>query len=260
MYNSLIPRDGLARHQQVSAYFVPLAAVAASCSLNLSCLSILMPRNLCEGTGLISLPAIQMRTLLIGFVFLGLAVDGWHRWDAWTNAVLSISNLTWWVALHSIHPPGHSTMSTSFVLASLNVGALAMNLMSSINPKASFPFCHNCDTQSTLYHSIWLCPHIYHPFHCMYLRFPIISILLVFPLISECSVCPISPYDYLICFHLQFQLPSVPIPLYLLIQYTLGNRSPIPPGLLITLHNCTHHCLLVFPTPQASPHTFYSSI
>ena len=120
--------------------------------------------------------------------------------------------------------------------------------------------CHNHDTRSTLYHSVWSCPRVCHPFHCMYLHFLIISILLVLPLIGECSVCSVSPYDYLICFRLQFRLLSVPISLYLLIQYTSGNRSPISPGLLISLCDCTRRCSSVFLTPQASPCTFYSSI
>ena len=120
--------------------------------------------------------------------------------------------------------------------------------------------CHNHDTQSTLYHSIWSRPHVCCLFHCIYLCFLIFSILLVSPLIGECSVHSVSPYDYLICFHLQFWLLSVPIPLYLLIWYTLGNWSPISPGLLIMLHNCARRCSLAFPTPWASPRTFYSSI
>ena len=62
--------------------------------------------------------------------------------------------------------------------------------------------CHDCDTRSTLYHSIWSHPHVYHLFHCMYLCFPIFSTLLVSPLLSEHSVCSVSLYDYLICFHL----------------------------------------------------------
>ena len=65
-------------------------------------------------------------------------------------------------------------------------------------------YCHNHDTWSTLYHSIWSCACIYLPFHHMYLCFPIITILLVSPLISKHSVYSISLYGYLICFHLWF--------------------------------------------------------
>ena len=63
--------------------------------------------------------------------------------------------------------------------------------------------CHDHDTQSTLYHSIRLCPRICCLFHCMYLCFPIVSTLLVLPLIGEHSVHSVSPYDYLTCFCLQ---------------------------------------------------------
>ena len=120
--------------------------------------------------------------------------------------------------------------------------------------------CHDCDTWSTLYHSVQLRPHVYCPFHCMYLCFPIFSTLLVLPLISECSVHSISLYNYLLCFRLQFWLLSVPVLLYLLIQYALGNQSPISLGWLIVLHDCAHHCSSAFLTPRAFPCTFYSSI
>ena len=96
--------------------------------------------------------------------------------------------------------------------------------------------CHDCDTRSTLYHSVRLCPRIYHPFHCMYLRFPIISILLVSPPIGKRFVQSVFPNDYLICFHLRSRLLSVPILLYLLIQYASGNQPQTSPGLLIALH------------------------
>ena len=115
--------------------------------------------------------------------------------------------------------------------------------------------CHDHDTRSTLYHSVRSCPHIYHPFHCMYLCSLIISILLVSPLISERFVQSIFPYDYLICFHLRSRLLSVPVLLYLLIQYASGNWPWTSPGLLITLH-----WLSACPAPRASPHTFYNSI
>ena len=118
--------------------------------------------------------------------------------------------------------------------------------------------CHDCDTWSTLYHSVWSHPHVYRPFHCMYLHSPIISVLLVLPLISECFVWSIFPYDYLICFCLQSRLLSVPILLYLLIRYTSGNRPQTSLGLLITLHELRWSSAC--PTPRASPCTFYSSI
>ena len=122
----------------------------------------------------------------------------------------------------------------------------------------SMRYCHDRDSRSTLYHSIQSRPCIYRPFHCMYLRSPIISILLVLPLIGERFVWSIFPYDYLICFHLRSRLLSVPVPLYLLIQYTLGNWPRTSPGLLITLHELCWS--LACPTPRASPCTFYNSI
>ena len=118
--------------------------------------------------------------------------------------------------------------------------------------------CHNRDTRSTLYHSVQLRPCIYCPFHCIYLDSLIISILLVLPLIGECFVRSIFPYDYLICFRLQSQLLSVPVPLYLLIRYASGNQPRTSPGLLIML--CELCWLLACPTPRALPHTFYNSI
>ena len=118
--------------------------------------------------------------------------------------------------------------------------------------------CHNRDAWSTLYHSVWLRPRVYRLFHCMYLRSPIISILLVSPPIGEHLVRSVFPYDYLICFHLQSWLLSVPVPLYLLIWYTSGNRPQTSPGLLIAL--CELCWSSACPTPQALPHTFYSSI
>ena len=119
-------------------------------------------------------------------------------------------------------------------------------------------YCHDRDTRSTLYHSVQLHPRVYCPFHCMYLCSPIISILLVSPLIGERFVRSIFPYDYLICFHLRSRLLSVPIPLYLLIRYTSGNRPQTSLGLLITLHELRWSSAC--PTPRASPRTFYSSI
>ena len=111
--------------------------------------------------------------------------------------------------------------------------------------------CHNCDIWSTLYHPVWLCPHVYCPFHCMYLCFLIVSILLVLPPIGKCSVCSISPYNYLICFHLWFQLLTVPIPIYLLIQYVLGIWSPISPSLLIVLHELHLSLFIGIPDPPS---------
>ena len=118
--------------------------------------------------------------------------------------------------------------------------------------------CHDHDTRSTLYHSIWSRPHVYRPFHCMYLRFPIVSIFLVSLPIGEHFVRSVFPYDYLICFCLRSWLLSVPVPLYLLIQYTSGNRPRTSPGLLITLRELCWSSAC--PTPRASPHTFYNSI
>ena len=118
--------------------------------------------------------------------------------------------------------------------------------------------CHDCDTQSTLYHSVRSWPHIYHPFHCMYLWFPIISILFVSPPIGECFVRSVFPYNYLMCFCLWFRLLTVLIPSYLLIWYTLGNWPWTSLSLLIAL--CELHSLMACPTPRAVPHTFYSSI
>ena len=118
--------------------------------------------------------------------------------------------------------------------------------------------CHDRDTRSTLYHSVRSRPRIYCPFHCMYLCFPIVSIFLVSLLIGEHFVRSIFPYDYLICFHLQSRLLSVPIPLYLLIQYASGNRPRTSPGLLIALRELRWSSAC--PTPRASPRTFYNSI
>ena len=95
--------------------------------------------------------------------------------------------------------------------------------------------CHDRDTRSTLYHSVRSRPHVYRPFHCMYLRFPIVSIFLVLLPIGERFVRSVFPYDYLICFRLRSWLLSVPVPLYLLIRYTSGNRPRTSPGLLIAL-------------------------
>ena len=119
-------------------------------------------------------------------------------------------------------------------------------------------WCHDRDTQSTLYHSIQLHPRVYRPFHCMYLRSLIISIVLVLLLIGERFVQSVFLYNYLICFHLQSRLLSVPVPLYLLIRYTSGNRPQTSLGLLIAL--CELHWSSACLTPRASPHTFYSSI
>ena len=46
VYLFLIPRDGLARRRQARVYFVPFATALASCSLNRSFSSMMMPRNL----------------------------------------------------------------------------------------------------------------------------------------------------------------------------------------------------------------------
>ena len=118
--------------------------------------------------------------------------------------------------------------------------------------------CHDRDTWSTLYHSVRSRPRVYCPFHCMYLCSPIISILLVSPPIGERFVWSVFLYDYLICFHLRSRLLSVPVPLYLLIWYTSGNRPRTSPGLLIVLREL--HWSSACPTPWALPHTFYSSI
>ena len=106
------------------------------------------------------------------------------------------------------------------------------------------------DTWSTLsYHSVWSCPCIYCLFHCMYLCFLIDSILLVLSLISECFVHSVSPYNYLICFHLQFQLLTVPIPIYLLIWYALGIQSHTSLSLLIMLCKLCSSLLISIPDP-----------
>ena len=118
--------------------------------------------------------------------------------------------------------------------------------------------CHDHDTRSTLYHSVRSRPRVYRPFHCMYLWFLIISILFVLPPIGECFVWSVFPYDYLMCFHLQFRLLTVPIPSYLLIQYTSGNQPRTSLSLLIVLRKLRSSTAC--PTPRASPHTFYSSI
>ena len=118
--------------------------------------------------------------------------------------------------------------------------------------------CHNRDARSTLYHSVRSHPCVYRPFHCMYLRSPIISILLVLPPISECFVWSVFPYNYLICFRLRSRLLSVPVLLYLLIRYTSGNWPQTSPGLLIALRELCWSLACL--TPWASPCTFYSSI
>ena len=118
--------------------------------------------------------------------------------------------------------------------------------------------CHDRDTRSTLYHSVRSRPHIYRPFHCMYLHFPIVSIFLVSLPIGERIVRSVFPYDYLICFHLRSRLLSVPVSLYLLIRYASGNRPQTSLGLLIALHELRWSSAC--PTPRASPCTFYNSI
>ena len=119
-------------------------------------------------------------------------------------------------------------------------------------------YCHDCDTRSTLYHSVQSRPCIYCPFHCMYLWFAIISILFVSPPIRECFVRSVFPYDYLMCFHLRFRLLTVPVLSYLLIWYASGNWPQTSPSLLIVLREL--HSSTACPTPRALPHTFYSSI
>ena len=99
---------------------------------------------------------------------------------------------------------------------------------------------------------------VYRPFHCMYLRFLIVSIFFVSPPIGERFVRFVFPYDYLICFRLRSRLLSVPVPLYLLIRYGSGNRPRTSPSLLIALHElCWSSACL---TLRASPRTFYNSI
>ena len=58
-----------------------------------------------------------------------------------------------------------------------------------------------------------------------------------------------TPYDYLICFHLWFQLLTVLVPIYLLIQYALGIQSHTSPSLLITLHKLHLSLLVSMPDP-----------
>ena len=62
----LTPREGLARQRQVRAYFVPLATALASCSLKHSSSSIIIPRNLCDLTGLVMRPSIVIGTRFTG--------------------------------------------------------------------------------------------------------------------------------------------------------------------------------------------------
>ena len=119
-------------------------------------------------------------------------------------------------------------------------------------------YCHDRDIRSTLHHSVWLCPHVYRPFHCMYLCFLIVPILFISPPIGEHFVQSVCPYDYLMCFHLWFQLFIVPVPIYLLIWYTSGNQPRTSPSLLIALHELCSS--LACPTLWALPHTFYCSI
>jgi len=69
----LTPREGVVRQQQVRAYFVPLATALANCSLKWSSLSIIMPKNLCDLTGLVTWPSIVIGTCFTGEVFWELA-------------------------------------------------------------------------------------------------------------------------------------------------------------------------------------------
>ena len=103
--------------------------------------------------------------------------------------------------------------------------------------------CHDHDTRSTLHHSVWSCPCNYHPFHCMYLWFLIISILLVSPPIGECFVHSVSPYNYLICFHLQS-----PVTLYshpVLLTNMIHLKEPVTYIIRLT-HRTARLCSLLF--------------
>ena len=95
----LMPRDGLARQWQARAYFVPFATVLASCSLKQSSSLTMIPKNLCDLTGLVTWPVMVMGTCFFGTVFLGFVVLGSLLRLAWTKAFLSISKLMWCVRL-----------------------------------------------------------------------------------------------------------------------------------------------------------------
>ena len=76
------------------AYFVPLATALASCSLKQSSSLMIIPRNLCDLTGLVVQPAMVMGMRFFGTVFLGFTVLFSLLWEAWTRVFLSISKLT----------------------------------------------------------------------------------------------------------------------------------------------------------------------
>ena len=64
----LMPKEGLASWQQARVYFEPLEVATAICSLKHSCSSIMMPRNLCEATGVMVWPAIMIGIHLAGII------------------------------------------------------------------------------------------------------------------------------------------------------------------------------------------------
>ena len=136
----LMPRDGLARRRQARAYFVPLATALASCSLKRSSSSMMIPKNLCDLTGLVVRPAMVMGMHFFGMVFLGFAVLFSLLQEAWTRVFFSISKLTWCVRLHSKQPPHCSIITCILQLEAGKVGPRAMNMMSSMKPAPALPF------------------------------------------------------------------------------------------------------------------------
>ena len=136
----LMPRDGLAGRQQVRAYFVPLATALASCSLKQSSSSMMIPKNLCDLTGLMVRPAMVMGMHFFGTVFLGFAVLFSLLWEAWTRVFLSISKLTWCVRLHSKQLPCRSIITCILWLEAGKVGLRATNMMLSMKPAPASPF------------------------------------------------------------------------------------------------------------------------
>ena len=82
MRHGLIPREGLASQRQARAYFDPLEVTVAICSLKHSCSSMMMPKNLCDATGLTVFPAITIGICLVGIVFHGLSGAFCLRLDA----------------------------------------------------------------------------------------------------------------------------------------------------------------------------------
>ena len=130
----LMPRDGLVRRRQARVYFVPLATALASCSLKWSSSLMMIPKNLCDLTGLVVQPVMVMGMGFFGMVFLGFAVLFSLLQEAWTRAFLSISKLTWCVRLHSKQPPHHSIITCILRLEAGKVGPRATNMMSSMKP------------------------------------------------------------------------------------------------------------------------------